>query len=257
MYFSELTRSENRIIGCYLLIEAFLFALIQWAETTQPYEITGKIMYAAIVLNSIVIFCFYRKYRGDVRVPLAIMVTMVADYYLTYENHFFEAGVTWFILVQLVYAWKTRIDLPSVLFRLFWVLLYFVLLTFLGMDRIQSALCAISMGILTGNVVYSWINVKEGAARFTDPDFLLALGLTLFAGCDISLGLRNLMADQAGSVTGGMTPYVILYSVMYYLTWICYLPSQVLLVCSYLGSVPPEDAPPETTIPPEDAPPPV
>ena len=71
-----------------------------------------------------------------------------------------------------------------------------------------------------------------------DPDFLLALGLTLFAGCDLSLGLRNVLEGGMGNFSGGLTPYMIIYYVMYYLTWICYLPSQVLLVLSYLKSVP-------------------
>ena len=238
MYFSEFSTKEKRCIECYLLAEVLLFLLIQWAETTQPYVITGKVMYAAIVLNAVVICYFYCRYRGDVRVPLAIMITLVADYYLTYQNRFFEIGVTWFILVQLVYAWRTRIDVSSIIFRLMCILLYFVLLAYLGMDRIQALLCALSMGILTGNVVYGWKNVNKRMDSRMNPDFLLALGLTLFAGCDLSLGLRNVLEGYTRSSGGGLTPYMIIYYVMYYLTWICYLPSQVLLVLSYLRSVP-------------------
>ena len=228
---------EKKIIQIYLMAEAVLFVLIQWAETTQPYAVTGKIMYTAIIINSIIIFIFYRNYRGDVRVPLAIMITMVADYNLTYLNQFFRTGVAWFVVVQIVYAWKTRIDIPSVILRLFFSAAYFALLIFLGMDRVDSLLCALSMGILTGNVIYGWKNygrktVEERSQRLEDPDFLLALGLTLFAGCDLSLGLRNVLPS-----TGGISLWTLLYQVMYYLTWICYLPSQVLLVLSYLKSV--------------------
>ena len=238
MYFSEFSAKEKRGITCYLIAEAILFLLIQWAETTQPYEVTGRVMYAAIVLNSLVIYYFYSRYRGDARVPLAIMITLVADYYLTYRNRFFETGVAWFILVQLVYAWRTGINLFGIIFRLFCFLLYFALLAYLGMDRVQALLCALSMGILTGNVVYGWKNVKKREGHPMDPDFLLALGLTLFAGCDLSLGLRNVMEDYMVSSGGDLIPYMIIYYVMYYLTWICYLPSQVLLVLSYLRSVP-------------------
>lgn len=238
MNIREFSTAEKRIIECYLAAEAVLFLMIQWAETTQPYEITGKVMYGAILLNSAVIIWFYCRYRGDARVPLAIMITLVADYYLTYQNRFFEVGVTWFILVQLVYAWRTRIDLLSVLFRLFCFFIYFALLATLGMDRLQALLCALSMGILTGNVVYGWKNVKNKDGCRMDPEFLLALGLTLFAGCDLSLGLRNVMEGYIASLGGDLTPYRVLYTLMYYLTWICYLPSQVLLVLSYLRSVP-------------------
>ena len=234
---SEERNVENKIIQIYLLTEAFLFLVIQWAETTQPYAVTGKIMYASIVLNSVVIYCFYIRYRGDARVPLAIMITLVADYNLTYLNQHFEIGVAWFILVQLVYAWRTRIDIRSTVLRLLCFLVFFALLVFLGMDRLQALLCALSMGILTGNVIYGWKNVKKDSGRFEDPDFLLALGLTLFAGCDLSLGLRNVMASTVGYL-GGLTSHIIIYSILYYLTWICYLPSQVLLVLSYLKSIP-------------------
>ncbi|MBQ6392658.1 MAG: hypothetical protein IJH60_04030 [Eubacterium sp.] len=238
MGFSEFSTAEKRCIELYLLAEAVLFLLIQWAETTQPYGITGKVMYAAIILNFAVTCYFFGRYRGDVRVPLAIAITLVADYFLTYQNRFFEIGVAWFILVQLVYAWRTRIDLFSILFRLLCFLLYYVLLVYLGMDWIQALLCGLSMGILTGNVVYGWKNVKKKEDFLMDPDFLLALGLTLFAGCDLSLGLRNVLEGGMGNFSGGLTPYMIIYYVMYYLTWICYLPSQVLLVLSYLKSVP-------------------
>ncbi len=237
MGFSEFSTTEKRCIELYLLAEAVLFLLIQWAETTRPYEITGKVMYAAIVLNALVIIYFYSRYRGDIRVPLAIMITLVADYFLTYQNRLFEIGVAWFILVQLVYAWRTRIDPFSILFRLLCFLLYYALLAYLGMGWIQALLCGLSMGILTGNVVYGWKNVKKRDDFLMDPNFLLALGLTLFAGCDLSLGLRNVMEGYMGNFSGALTPYMIIYYVMYYLTWICYLPSQVLLVLSYLKSV--------------------
>ena len=237
MNVSEFSAAEKRFIACYLIAEAILFLLIQWAETTQPYAVTGKVMYTAIVLNAIIIYCFYCRYRGDVRVPLAIMITLVADYYLTYQNRLFEVGVSWFILVQLIYAWKTRIDVGSVLFRLLCFLLYYGLLAYLGTDWVQALLCALSMGILTGNVVYGWKNVKKRDGSLMDTDFLLALGLTLFAGCDLSLGLRNAMAGHMGSMAGGLTPFMVFYYVMYYLTWICYLPSQVFLVLSYLESL--------------------
>ena len=243
---------EKKIIQFYLTAEAILFVLIQWAETTQPYVVTGKIMYTAIILNSIIIFIFYRNYRGDVRVPLAIMITMVADYNLTYLNQFFRTGVAWFVVVQMVYAWKTRIDFPSMILRLCFSAVFFALLAFLGMDRVEAALCALSMGILTGNVIFSWKNygrkkVEERPQRLENPDFLLALGLTLFAGCDLSLGLRNVIPS-----VNGISPLTLLYYVMYYLTWICYLPSQVLLVLSYLKSVlrdPPDDQPGQKSAP--------
>ncbi len=233
MIFSEFSATEKRCIKYYLIAEAILFLLIQWAETTQPYTVTGKVMYAAIVLNAVTICYFYSRYRGDVRVPLAIMITLIADYYLTYQNRSFEVGVSWFILVQLIYAWRTRTDVGSILFRLFCSLVYCALLSYLGMDRLQAILCALSMGILTGNVVYSWkkVNAKSGYMYLMDSDHLLALGLTLFAGCDLSIGLRNVLEGA-----GGLTPFRILYYVMYYLTWICYLPSQVFLVLSYLES---------------------
>ena len=51
MNFSEFSATEKRCIKYYLIAEVILFLLIQWAETTQPYTVTGKVMYAAIILN--------------------------------------------------------------------------------------------------------------------------------------------------------------------------------------------------------------
>ncbi len=213
---------EKFIIWSYLLLETVLFFLILWSENTLPYAVTGKIMYSSIVLNFLVMAFFCLRYRGDFRIPLALTLTLAADFLLTYLNRYFIAGVFCFILVQSAYWWKLGIGTKNAVLRLFLALFWLGLLSVLGMPVKEGIFCSLSMGILSGNVICAWTSVHKGDKGM----LMLAAGLTLFAGCDFSLGLRI--------VTESMENMALVHHVSDNLTWVFYLPSQVILCLCYI-----------------------
>ncbi len=213
---------EKYILCAYLALETVLFFLILWSQNTCPYAVTGKIMYSSIVLNFLVMVFFYLSCRGDFRIPLALTLTLAADFLLTYLNRYFIAGVFCFILVQTTYWWKLGIGRKNAVLRAFLTFFWLGLLLILGMPVKEGIFCSLSMGILSGNVICAWSGVYKG-----DRELLLpAAGLTLFAGCDISLGLRI--------VTESMNNLALLHHVSDNLTWVFYLPSQVILCLCYI-----------------------
>ena len=230
-------KKDKYILCLYLTLETALFFLIKWAEFTQPYAVTGKIMYGSILLNFCVMLLFYVRYRGDRIIPMALTVTLIADYFLTYRNEHFYAGVFCFILVQLIYGWRIGYDRRRVRERILLFLCFAVILFCLGMSALFSFFCGLSIALLLGNVIFSWESWlkrdRKSRVSACGPDsqrrmagLLFAIGLTLFAGCDLSLGLRIISQD--------IPSMQLFHDIMNYLTWTFYLPSQVLLTLTYI-----------------------
>ncbi len=180
-------------------------------------------MYSAILLNFIVVLCFYGKYRGNATILLAMAITVIADYYLTYENSNFLRGVVCFCLVQMIYGWKLTYHKKNLIFRIVTAILLAGILIALGMNQYDGIFCGISMGFLLGNVLVSYKRWGESQKRI---DFIFFIGLILFMGCDLSLGLRIISESNKNMK--------LFHDIMNYMTWTCYLPSQVLLNCSYI-----------------------
>ncbi len=180
-------------------------------------------MYSAILLNFLIALYFYSRYKGDSTILLAMTVTLIADYFLTYKNSNFLVGVACFCLVQIIYGWKLRYRATNLLFRILGAVFVAWIMIFLEMDFYESILCGLSMGLLLGNVIISFRHWSDSRKQ---ENLIFFLGLLLFLGCDLSIGLRNISAASEN--------LKVFYDIMNYTTWTCYLPSQVLLNCTYL-----------------------
>ena len=148
-----------------------------------------------------ILLCAVYARPGERRVALALAFTVLADLFLLVLGNYLVLGVALFIAVQALYARhvgrETRVTLclRAVLTLAFWgVLLWLDLCTPLNL------LAGVYFPQLLCNAALAW-----------KRDRVLALGLTLFIGCDVCVGLWNLF----GIAGAGM--------------WAFYLPSQVLI----------------------------
>ena len=215
----------------YLAAEILLFILIQLAEWKMPYSVTGKLMYGVILLNLVTGLVFWLSDRQGYSgyVLLGLVFTAGADCFLVLLDRGWLAGVILFCVVQTIYAAALGIRWQSLLLRAgIWILFLFILYG-IGMLDVLTGFAAFSMAQLTVNVICGWIRCGRRAntgnrMSFADRDFLFALGLTLFAGCDISLGIRNGALELPALASA--------YSAAAWLIWIFYVPSQILIVRS-------------------------
>lgn len=236
----------NKWMYLYIITECCLFILIKTAEIREfPYAITGKLMYSAIVLNFIVVWSVFFVFRKQKEagtkslIPAALTCTLGADFFLVLTDRFWMAGVLLFCIVQTLYAIelarnavraaqgkRTVHVIVSAGLRLLLFLVFLSVLYRVSYLEPLSALGVLSMAMLTANVLFAW---KGYAGRKTAGNLLFALGLLLFAGCDLCLGLRNYSLDIYGAGT--------FYRAMALGVWSFYVPSQAAIVMSYTYKV--------------------
>lgn len=188
-------------------------------------------MFSAIVCNFLVMLYFYISYHGDYRIPMALSVTLIADYFLTYRTGYFNIGVFFFVLVQLIYGWKIGYHLWNVVLRLLLSVIFSLVIYCMGMSVDFSCLCATSISALFVNVVCAWLIYRNAGSLEEDRflDLIFALGLSLFMACDLTVGIRNIIYtnDSVWMISEAMR----------YLTWVFYVPAQVLLNLTYIFSL--------------------
>jgi hypothetical protein len=155
-------------------------------------------------------------------VSAALAFTLLADTFLLVLNRRYTLGVALFCVVQLLYlarillASKGRLRPTLVLVRrAALAAAALALLQVLGALSLLNALSGVYFTQLLANGAESLTLRRRGR-----PYILFSIGLFLFIGCDICVGLHNLVpASAAGAFARvGM--------------WLFYLPSQVLLTLS-------------------------
>lgn len=158
------------------------------------------------------------RWCGDRLVPLALALTAGADWFLLVRNDHYAVGIALFLGVQTVYLLRLRRAGASAAFPLRAGL---ALAAGLGLYLLDLAvpvnlLAGLYFSQLLSNTVLAW----------TRPDRrwrLFALGLVLFVGCDVCVGLFNVLPPASP-----------LYPAVDLGMWLAYLPSQVLIALSAL-----------------------
>jgi uncharacterized membrane protein YhhN len=160
-----------------------------------------------------VILCFvYALYSKKKLKSVALLFTCLADLFLLVLLKHYELGVFIFIFAQVTYLYylrniDVRISNYILVFRILIIVVGTIILYFSNNFSLLYELVLIYFSTLLFNCLNAF-KVKEKT---------FALGLILFIGCDICVGLFN-------------TPYS--DSVIAMLIWMFYLPSQVLIVLS-------------------------
>lgn len=204
----------------FLILEAVLFPLIQF---TSAY-VSGISSYIAIVIVAIYALFTFRRGGSGQLIRLGILFTLVADYFLVLKEQQLE-GVLAFILVQLAYfvylllsEERRGVRLVNVVLRIATSLvLAAASILVLGADTDALAIVSvIYYANLVVNAVFAFLLGKS--------ERIFAIGLVLFAMCDLSIGLEVLFSTYLASDVLDF-----FYGANINLPWIFYQPSQVLI----------------------------
>ena len=215
-------RLVNRCAIAFVLLEIILFPLIQ----IPPADVSAVCSYLAIIL--VVLFgflCLGGDKDGHV-IRLGLIFTLVADTFLVLLDDRLLEGVLSFIVVQACYFVylviredRRNVRLLNIYSRLA-LMTVLVIAAFLVLGEDADAL-AIASVIYYGNLV---MNAVFAFARFKEEK-IFAIGLVLFAMCDLCIGLDVLFDSYLNSdALSGIFSYPYLN-----VSWIFYQPSQVLI----------------------------
>ena len=210
-------RTPSSLTTTFLSVEAVIYAVFLMLDLMGQGSQTISIKYAGIALClGYALLCASKG--GDRLVPAALAFTAGADWFLLVRNDHYALGVALFLGVQTVYyvrlrragadsAWPLRSALA--------------LGAGLGIYALRMAspvnlLAALYFSQLVSNTLQAWRLKGRRWQTF-------ALGLTLFAGCDVCVGLFNALPPDS-------SPYFAVSVGM----WLFYLPSQVLIALSAL-----------------------
>ena len=193
----------------YLYLSFLRLDLLDQNSTSTPLKYTGTLLCLAFSVLCALL-------GGDRLVPFALLLTCAADWFLLIQNDHLPLGVTLFLCVQGLYF--LRLHRAGGSLRLLWLRLALAVvltaapLLIPGMATPLNLLAMLYFSQLLSNTVLAWI---------LPPLRQFALGLTLFVGCDVCVGLFNafsLPPALFAAVAVGM--------------WFFYLPSQVLIALS-------------------------
>lgn len=205
----------------FIVAEAVLFPLIQ----LTPADVSAKASYLSIVLVALFAVFFTGSEKKAHLVRLGLGFTLVADYFLVLADDAELEGVVAFIFVQTVYCIylilnekRQRVRTLNLISRTF-LSVALTGITFIVLGQDTDALSVVSViyyANLVVNVLFAFLLGKE--------ERIFAIGLTLFAMCDLCIGLEVLTSSYLDSSTLSF-----FYGANLNLPWVFYQPSQVLI----------------------------
>ena len=206
----------------FVVIQIILFPLIQ----IPPADISALFSYISIILVAIFAMTVRLKERDGHLVRLGIILTLVADFFLILCEDRMLEGVICFFFVQMCYfsyllvrEERVKLRVLNVIFRIaLSIILIAVAAIVLGND---IGMLEIASVLYYGNLL---MNCIFAFTRFGEEK-LFAIGLALFAMCDMCIGVDVLFDTYLNS-----NALSFIFSYPYAnVSWIFYQPSQVLI----------------------------
>lgn len=211
----ERNRIPFALTAGFLAMEGGLYAGFLMLDGLGRTEFSIALKYAGILLC--LTFALLSAARGgDWLIPTDLAFTAGADWFLLVRNDCYAVGVALFVCVQTVYYLRLR--------RLgakngSWLRSGLALCAGAGLYLLKLAqplnlLAGLYFSQLLSNTIIAW-TLRGKRNR------LFAVGLTLFVGCDVCVGLFHVLPPDVPAYHGvavGM--------------WAFYLPSQVLIALS-------------------------
>ena len=208
-----------------LLVELFLYTLFLYFDFNDiNIEISNWLKYVGIiicVLTSLIPIFSKNAAKTQYFIPFSLFFTLVSDYFLLIntDKNLYIFGVVIFIIVQLSYfiyietLKKNKTSfLISLIFRIILSSILIIVLSIIRFDLLSIVSACYFVELLM-NFITSLSLIK------INKYFLIfSIGLLLFIGCDISVGLTNLDLFEGH-----------IKNLVSNLMWIFYLPSQVLI----------------------------
>ena len=214
------------VISVFILLEIALYLSFLFIDkgifVTRIESSTLK--YAGIALClAFSLYCLIRKRKmANCFIPIALVFTLISDYFLLFNTNqnLYVYGLITFIITQLIYfdfilyLRKSKLELLiNLLVRFLLTIAALVVAFYLNYYDVLTILALVYFVELLSNFLYSTFLIK-----FDKEYLIFSLGLLLFIGCDINVGLNNVHLFEG-----------IDYSLVNFLMWVFYLPSQVLL----------------------------
>lgn len=233
-----MSKNDTRILHIYYLAEVILFLIIKAAEQAwrqpgqgdpgPPGSPLAILRYCTIICDFLMILYLYLRYGrrlhfGENLIPLAFALTLAADCFMCIFANKRILGYLLFTLVETVYmaymkpTWK-NISVRVILYAAMLFLIWRV-----GMLSADNAFAMANMVQLTVNLFCAWIQHRKTGGRET---WLFALGITFFAGCDYAILVRTIASVDHP-----------VYTIAAFTVWTCYIPSQILLLRSYVEKI--------------------
>ncbi len=207
-------RIHPALLWGFVAAECAIYVAFLTLDLTGHSGHTIVLKYAGILLC--LAFALLAAFRGGDRlVAAALVFTAGADWFLLVLDSHPMLSVALFLCVQTLYLIRLRRwGCPQAMgLRMGLVLLGGLAAYRLNMATPLNLLALLYFAQLLSNTVMAWF------AR----TWCFALGLTLFVGCDVCVGLS----------VAGLAPAAISDAVSFAI-WMFYLPSQVLIVLSAL-----------------------
>ena len=208
-------RVPKHLTAAFLALEGVVYAAFLVLDLTGRGGPAVPIKYGGILLClGFGVLCALRG--GDRTVPIALALTACADWFLLVRGDCYPLGIALFLGVQTVYFVRLRLAGTGSGYALRPALALGAgaAVYAAGMASPVNLLAALYFSQLLSNTVLAW-TLREDRRR------LFALGLTLFVGCDICVGLFNALPASSPAYAAASVGM-----------WLFYLPSQVLIVLS-------------------------
>lgn len=201
------------VLAVFLAAEGILYTAFLALDLLGRSSETYALKYTGILL-CLIFALLCARLGGDKLVAPALMFTAAADWFLLIQNDHLMLGVALFLCVQALYLLRIRRVSERFGWGLRGTLAAVLLLALfpLNLATPLNLLAVFYFSQLLSNTVLAW---RHPAAR------QFALGLTLFVGCDICVGLFNAIPLPSN-----------VFSIVSIGMWFFYLPSQVLIALS-------------------------
>ena len=216
---------KGYVLAAFVAVECIIYVIFNILAATLPDD-PIYVKYAGILLCLALAVCFaiLTKSRDAVILTVAFTFTAISDLFiLILENY--EVGVATFIVTQSIYLYRLyqnrikKIWITLAIRGGEMIILLSVLAATIGLDFLLAE-ASIYIIMLVSNVVEAFLMCRSGS-----KNAIFAIGLLLFLGCDICVGLINAV-DVINLNLGGA------FAFTQFMIWIFYLPSQVLIACS-------------------------
>lgn len=218
-------------ITTFIALQITFLCLILWG----PEQYVNIFEFVSVVNAFLFSLLFICKSKSVVLTEIALLFTMLADLFLEIIKPMNQlVAMILFSVVQLAYFARLFMEIQSKKWKIINIVARIIiiiiaeLVAYLVVKEKLDLLSIVAMFYISNLL----LNIILAFAEFKKSPFL-AIGLLLFLGCDIIVGLQ---------VSIGTYFYVSTDSILYKIafcpvniTWICYLPSQTLLALSILN----------------------
>ncbi|MDE6850143.1 MAG: lysoplasmalogenase [Clostridia bacterium] len=223
---------KNIVFAAFIFIQAVIYIVYNVLSAQQPSD-PIEIKYAGILLCLAVTaaMIYFNRDHDSLIAVAAMLFTAISDLFILVLDDYFEIGLATFIVAHSFYLYRLylgrakKIWLTVVVRAAVTGIMIGICCGLFSADLLVIEAC-IYLVLLVGNCIEALIMCNRGL-----KNILFAIGLMLFLGCDICVGLKH------GSMIGVHLSQSV-YNFVEFMIWVFYLPSQVLITTALIKKGP-------------------